>query len=1602
MVAATDYPAMFKAYLDLEPEEANNVDEAIAWAKRVLKKDNRIVWWLKWFRLFWLDQQVGRLRKGSPRLLTSEKGMSAEQHVELFDRLKALLAQYTREMSAKLQNGGTVDQGLKQLGGTLTQAKQQLEHFYALPDRAIQEVDPSPWTPGDFFAQLYELERNFIEQTKGTLIPKPEDSIFLQCDANWAWWLLPRASCPDEAKAMGHCGNSPDSDRDMSILSLREKKDSRKGEVRWEPHCTFILHRIGEGPDVGTLGEMKGKGNAKPVARYHPYITKLLEDPRIKGIDGGGYLPEHNFSAKDLTKEQRDAIREVNPISMLSLKHYYEEHGFDDICAARVAAKLGIANDTCDEGFVLRRWKDYDALIDDCGDSEAKDLQALISQGNLEVLADKLLDNVDEDDPIFNILAEYIEQMDPTFDIHSEPLAERVVAYVRAATGVSEDVPLRQGLEEALLEGYIAANPLSARDYDSLGDIITQAMDDSLSDGSSSNDSNIGYDAGDIVQYIDWELALEAALRGGEVSENVPYLSMDMRINEDTALQSLYAHFLPGHFTQKTLEEKGQSRLFKRPESDEEAKREGIKVSKLTAAPDTPAFKAWFSGSKVVDAEGNPLRCYHGATKDFDAFVTNTEEAQGQGLTQRRPVKNPNWAGMLGAWFTAPSLYQGNYDEENAEYVAGSFTEDPKDHNQFQTGAHVKPVFLAIKNPLEFEEYGDFQEERREAGSLAKFKEQMLNSGHDGFVIRNSMTDGNADRDDWVAFMPNQIKSAMANTGEFDAEAMSITAAVNYDEFFQTLLKLSPDIMSWVGSEIAWAKRVLKKQNRIVWWLRWARYVCAATAAERTGPHQKEVQAYADKLKKELQSRGAKVEPMDGRLTFITNMHQSMAHMYGLPVQTIQDLDPGFANPADVLAQMEKLEEAWKAEEKSLLDPHSEDSIFIDLGGDWAWWLLPRASCPDEAKAMGHCGNSPAARRTDRSILSLRQKKTVGGKDRWEPHCTFILHTDGDVPDEGTIGEMKGKGNAKPVARYHPAIMKLLEDHRIKGVLGGGYLPAHNFSFEDLTEEQQKEVRAVNPDAYFSFREYVASGEADFEALAVGLGLTGDTEEVDGNTVYTVHGPQEIDEFIRYFGEQSTEDIAACVNGSMKFFVEYLLDRVDPFVPTFAAIAWQINEDFPKEDLDPDADRVLDDVKAVLNDLDDWGEESPTRSGLEKAFLAGIGGWRICDGEGGWRDVTTLKEMLHEAILNSGDDDGNAEEIKVAIVHDDQVVVYITQERVLELAQKYQGDDEKPEWAFPHVMTFDADDEKLSYPNDALNVLMTEFRVVELNPRMKEEVGQGRLFDRPKTDDEAKKHGIKHSSWLLKPKQAASDEEERAAAMKHPDQNEFLKEHYTGSIPSDAYTSERMFAWQKLEKYPKLLKRVTLKDGTKVDLRQEGTKNSYVHKDKNGYVLRDENNQAVNLTDEEIRQKKLPEYDTAIFAFNDAGECVAQASDEWGADLVSVREDYQKKGLGLQLLTEFRRQFPKVRQMGQMSGAGRELAKSYYRSLTGNEPVPEYDPDEDPDYLARRAVWRRKSRNSIRRVRRTRIPTLCCSGCGTGFCSREPGQPSSLRRPRER
>ena len=62
---------------------------------------------------------------------------------------------------------------------------------------------------------------------------------------------------------------------------------------------------------------------------------------------------------------------------------------------------------------------------------------------------------------------------------------------------------------------------------------------------------------------------------------------------------------------------------------------------------------------------------------------------------------------------------------------------------------------------------------------------------------------------------------------------------------------------------------------------------------------------------------------------------------------------------------------------------------------------------------------------------------------------------------------MKGRGNNKPSAKYHDAIMALLMHHReIKHLLGGGYLPENNFSLDDLSADDERKLRAARPELF--------------------------------------------------------------------------------------------------------------------------------------------------------------------------------------------------------------------------------------------------------------------------------------------------------------------------------------------------------------------------------------------------------------------------------------------------------------------------------------------------------------------------------------------------------
>ena len=156
-------------------------------------------------------------------------------------------------------------------------------------------------------------------------------------------------------------------------------------------------------------------------------------------------------------------------------------------------------------------------------------------------------------------------------------------------------------------------------------------------------------------------------------------------------------------------------------------------------------------GSKAVDKDGNPIRLYHGTNQDINEFST-----------QPGALRKKFYAGELGSWFG----------------------DDPEIANQFAKGVSFKkekgsvyPVFLNIKNPKVFDSYDDFMSVMKNRKSAPAVRKELIKQGYDGIQVKDSTTDFGGKRDDWVAFFPEQVKSAIGNRGTYDPTNPDITKA---------------------------------------------------------------------------------------------------------------------------------------------------------------------------------------------------------------------------------------------------------------------------------------------------------------------------------------------------------------------------------------------------------------------------------------------------------------------------------------------------------------------------------------------------------------------------------------------------------------------------------------------------------------------------------------------------------------------------------------------------------------------------------------------------------------------------------------------------------
>lgn len=193
-------------------------------------------------------------------------------------------------------------------------------------------------------------------------------------------------------------------------------------------------------------------------------------------------------------------------------------------------------------------------------------------------------------------------------------------------------------------------------------------------------------------------------------------------------------------------------------------------------------FWKWFGDSKVTNDNGSPKLMYHGTTSDFGTFEK----------------------GEFGFHFGTYEQAKDILLNKRGEYTQASPTLDAFGNKKFERtfgkGSSMMPVYLSIKNPIEIQDAGEDEPDkilmgieshipqkdatylwglipspgyREDDRTLQHAREEiiriLLENGYDGLKYENEYEGiyNSVDHESWIAFKPQQIKSATGNNGEF-------------------------------------------------------------------------------------------------------------------------------------------------------------------------------------------------------------------------------------------------------------------------------------------------------------------------------------------------------------------------------------------------------------------------------------------------------------------------------------------------------------------------------------------------------------------------------------------------------------------------------------------------------------------------------------------------------------------------------------------------------------------------------------------------------------------------------------------------------------------
>lgn len=200
---------------------------------------------------------------------------------------------------------------------------------------------------------------------------------------------------------------------------------------------------------------------------------------------------------------------------------------------------------------------------------------------------------------------------------------------------------------------------------------------------------------------------------------------------------------------------------------------------------DTQAFKRWFGDSKVVDAEGRPLVVYHGTQRDWGDSTTF------QGHVQ---------------FFSESAGYADAWANIKITQADGS--------EPFAQGKTIMPVYVSVRNPANLDAMPeiDAQFDLYKKGVV----KNLIKAGYDGAFWTEPGPPGGASFRNWATFDPEQIKSAIGNSGQFDPANSDIrasrTASMMSGLNQQSIRDAVFDRLSSAGEKVSWWQKTIGTQ----------------------------------------------------------------------------------------------------------------------------------------------------------------------------------------------------------------------------------------------------------------------------------------------------------------------------------------------------------------------------------------------------------------------------------------------------------------------------------------------------------------------------------------------------------------------------------------------------------------------------------------------------------------------------------------------------------------------------------------------------------------------------------------------------------------------